>query len=336
MDIFTRILCVLLSLDTIRATIAMLGWVKPDRKFAWLIYGRRDQNLISSALQELGFTLDQRISISKSIKRIAKELPRMTGITSENAAIQLVLLLSKYIVRFENPIHYGKDEGCLSQYYIDTMEIAHNEEELTKLRTIMTFLMQPRVRQKGLVLISPKCGNPIFAQQLSALLQTKELLAKSDKDYSRISSSVLTPLDSFIINYEGSWELIDNKKEYNGIVVDCNTTDGHQLLQIIKEINTISVQCRDVVKLNLQKTAFVLFCANAQDDNIDEKFKEVGAELVRFFDLDERAKELLYQLKQDCETQGRSPNILNDASKKLANGVIDYLKEKQLFYYKTK
>ena len=50
LEILTFISSALLSLDTIRAIIAMIGWVKPDAKFSWIIYGRYSKNLVEKTL----------------------------------------------------------------------------------------------------------------------------------------------------------------------------------------------------------------------------------------------------------------------------------------------
>ncbi|MBR6862444.1 MAG: hypothetical protein IKM73_14100 [Acidaminococcaceae bacterium] len=127
MDIFTKVILGLLSLDTIRALIAMLGWVKPDAKLAWIIYGRYERNLIVTALKEMGFAQDKREKVFRSFKKISSDLPRMTGVTATEAGIHLIVLLAKYIVKFPDEIRFGEGCGVSSNFYIDTMEIAHNQ-----------------------------------------------------------------------------------------------------------------------------------------------------------------------------------------------------------------
>jgi hypothetical protein len=60
MDIFTSIILGLLSLDTIRALIAMTGWVKPEAKYSWVIYGRYERNLIVSGLKGIGVSREEK------------------------------------------------------------------------------------------------------------------------------------------------------------------------------------------------------------------------------------------------------------------------------------
>ena len=100
MDVFTYIIMGLLSLDTIRALLAMTGWVKPEAKFAWVIYGRYERNLIVTGLKEMGFQPQKSEEISKNLRAVSEDERAKYGITKENAAEQLVALISKYIVCF--------------------------------------------------------------------------------------------------------------------------------------------------------------------------------------------------------------------------------------------
>ena len=114
MDVFTYIILGILSLDTIRALIAMTGWVKPDAKLSWLIYGRRDKNTVVTALKELGFNQEKSDYIVRNFRQLVRELPSMTGITADNAALQLIILLSKYTVKFPDEVRYGEEESSTS------------------------------------------------------------------------------------------------------------------------------------------------------------------------------------------------------------------------------
>ena len=97
MDIFTSIILGLLSLDTIRALIAMTGWVKPEAKYSWVIYGRYERNLIVSGLKELGFQEKKSERVLNNLRLVSANERDMYGITKDNVVEQLVILISRYI-----------------------------------------------------------------------------------------------------------------------------------------------------------------------------------------------------------------------------------------------
>ena len=333
MDVFTCIILGILSLDTIRALIAMTGWVKPDAKLSWLIYGRRDKNTVISALKELGFNQEKSDYVVRNFRKLVRDLPRMTGITADNAALQLIVLLSKYTVKFPNEVRYGEEEGSTSNYYVDTMEISHDPEDIKKLRAIMTYLLATKVTLKKDVIISPKGGNPIFARGFADSIHGQLLVAKPMDDNSRITGDNVDTLEHFKINYEGSWKILNKHKKDRAYIIDCNTADGTQLLNILSEINRIKYKCGKSFPLDIQSQVFVLFCANAKGTNIDIKFESHKAELIRYFDLDEQAKQLLLELKNRCITEDREPDCVNEDDLRFANSIMKHLKDQKLWYY---
>ena len=93
-DVLTNVLLSILTLDTIRSVVAMLGWVKPESAFAWIVYGRYERNILVAALKDLGYSKERSSSVIKDLKSAAKKHKSLTGIKKDNAAIQLIILLS--------------------------------------------------------------------------------------------------------------------------------------------------------------------------------------------------------------------------------------------------
>ena len=108
MDIFTSIILGLLSLDTIRALIAMTGWVKPEAKYSWVIYGRYERNLIVSGLKELGFQEKKSERVLNNLRLVSANERDMYGITKDNVVEQLVILtlctsINRYSMEADEP-----------------------------------------------------------------------------------------------------------------------------------------------------------------------------------------------------------------------------------------
>lgn len=335
-DFLTNVLLSILSLDTIRAVIAMLGWIKPDSKYAWLIYGRYNRNLVASAFQELGFQKEKSAKAIKNLKQAAAEIQALTGINDKSAPCQLLILLAKYIVQFEQ-VEYGGQTISNSCFYIDTMEISHNEEDMNKLAGIMACLIRHKWqgdRKKNLeVMLAPKGGNPLFVQAVASVFGSRLIIVKAENDKSRITVADNNPCDLFKINYEGSWSVLNNSRSLGSIVVDCNTSGGTQLLEIITGVKRLTNDSGGDIRLEPPQYAFVLFCVDKQKDNIDKKFNDRGAKLIRFFDLDEATKEMLYNLRKRSEAESRLPDYYNDTDRKEAEQLIQRLKQNGKFYY---
>lgn len=336
-NIFTVIIMGILSLDTIRAIIAMTGWVKPDKKYSWIIYGRYERNLIISALKELGFTPQKSKKISNKLSDVSKEVYSGIGVSEDNVVEWLIALLAKYIVKFDKPIQYGGRRTTKSYYYIDTMGLSHCEEDLKVLSSIMIHLYNKKSSDsiKPDVIVTPKGGNPLLGLQVARHYGSVFVMAKSDADKSRITSVDENNKMNFLINYEGAWN-IDEFNDGGGkcIIIDCNTSGGSQLLNIVKDITNISNN--EQLNINNPNEAYVLFCADDQVADINKRFKSHNCSLYRFFDLDEELKEMLYSLKNKCKTNDIEVDIYFNLVSDDISKIIDRIKEKNKYYYEDK
>ena len=330
------IITAILLLDTIRAVIAMMGWVNPNAKYAWIVYGRFKSSLIAAGLKELGFEPQKGEELEKRTRKLVKQAQDSFGITKENAAERLICLITKYIVFFDKPIQYGNKTPTESSFYIDTMEMAHNAEDLRDMTSIMTFLYATQKKpKKPEVIVTPKGGNPLFAQSVASFYGATYVVGKSESDKSRITSVEKDKSIDFLYNYEGAWSVAYNKKGKEPIIVDCNASGGSQLLKIIQDLKEISDAFPDS-GIGHPREAYVLFKADvdkvSRGDNIDEAFKDNNCTLYRFFDLDEEVKQKIYNLKVSVG-EGHTPSLYNDDDKKQINEIINDIKAKKHFYY---
>lgn len=330
LDILTYLALALLSLDTLRAIIAMIGWVKPNAKYSWIIYGRYSKNLVESTLKELGFSSTKSKLITKKIKEITKEVSNK-GVTEENAVKLLISILAKYTVKFENPIQYGGTKTTKSDYYIDTMEISHHEEDREMLSAIMVLLVNKKTKasKKPNTIITPKGGNPLFAMEVAELYGASFLMAKSKADKSRIKSINGDDSMSFKINYEGA---LHAEKLPSGkcIILDCNTSGGSQLLDIVNDIQNVATK----IDIPIPKEIYVLFRADERHSDIDKKFSDRHCTLYRFFDLDEETKKDIYDLKVKYENNGQAElDIYYKEVDRDIEAIITKIKNKNNFHY---
>lgn len=342
-DILNGFIMALLSLDTIRALIAMTGWVKPDAKYAWIIYGRYERNLIVTGLKEMGFQQQKSDEILKNLREVPEEERMTYGVTSENAAERLIILIAKYIDHFENPIQYGGRRATQSSYYINTMEMAHDEEDRKLMENIMIHLYTMFAKQdtengsseKPEVIVTPKGGNPLFAMNVAGYYGAYFIIAKSKSDKSGIKTVENDADIDFKINYEGSGKVLDSAGEKKSIVVDCNTSGGSQLIDIVNDMKRIASEGKHA-NITAPAAAYVLFRADSTESSgvdIDRKFQDNHCKLYRYFDLDEELKEQIYDLKQYAKEDDRLPDLYYTEDKKRVADIIRRMKEKNLFFY---
>lgn len=333
-NIFICIIMGLLSLDTVRALVAMTGWVKPEAKYAWIIYGRYERNLITTALRELGFRSQRSDEISRNLRSVAKKERDTYNITKKNAAEQLIILIAKYIVYFDRPIQYGGRRTTNSSYYIDTMEMAHDIEDKQRMAAIMANLYVSKGdTKKPEVIVTPKGGNPLFASAVADYYSADFIMAKSKNDKSRITSVGNSEYTNFQINYEGSWNVLNSSNSKKCVIVDCNTSGGSQLLDIVSDLRRIANN-PESNKVIPPTEVYVLFRADSnQDNDIDSKFKDYECTLYRFFDLDEELKKQIYELKQSADDEDRPLDLYYKKDKDCIDTIIQQMKEKKCFFY---
>lgn len=340
-DFFTNVALGLLAIDTVRAIIAMLGWVPRQTKFfGKIIYGNYDRQLIIEGLKELGFTHQQSEEIKKDLKSSSDKTLNANGITPQNAAQNLIALLAKYIVYFDSNIQYGGSGLTESRYYINTMEISHNNADKKKLVAIMSYLYASvnTDGRKPDVVATPKGGNPLFAIEFAQHYSSEFIMIKSKEDKSRIVSITEDPTRDFNINYEGSWGVKERGKKVCSqkcIILDCNTSGGSQLIHAIEELSEIASQCKEF-HLEAPSTAFVLFRADSGKTDIDQKFTDHKCNLYRFFDLTEDIKKNIYELHKRAAEENREPDIYYRDDAEQIERIIAMMKEKELFYYVAK
>lgn len=323
------VILILLALDSIRWIISALGFVDPKAKYAWLIYGKYDRQLLHAALQDLGFSDAKQAHIADRMGKLAEEVTH-NEVSKEDAAIQLIVLLAKYIVKLPVNSKYGIKSPMKSEYYVDTMEASHHEEDLSKMVSLMKCLLESSNVSPDII-ITPKGGNVLLAKDVAYLYSSFFLMAKDATDSSKVTS--LDQRLEFMINYEGSFDIVDSNNSNCSIVLDCNTSGGSQLLNIVKDIAKRRSTKPSPIGVPSPSKAFVLFRVDDSKRKLDEEFSKNGCALIRFFDLDEETKELLYELNKSCV--GEAPDYYYPDDKKCAEEILANLDKKGKLFYKN-
>lgn len=298
----------------------MLGIVKPDAKYAWLIYGKYNRVVLYEALKDLGY---EKTQAEIMIKR-TEQITQYGGINSENVSARLLALIGRIIMKFEQSISYGGTKVAKSSYYINTMEAAQDPQKMEEMVSCMSLLIAKNEVSNPEFILVPKGGNPSFAKAVAEFYGCPLIIAKpdNDKSFARLSSGGRYSQDLMRVNYEGSVAILKNGKK-RGIVLDCNASGGSQLLEVASEFNKLIDMCElDVEKIN---SVYVLFRVDVDHENTDQKFEDYGCKLYRYFDLSEEEKGQLYTGKYD---------FYNNKDRTELEKIIENLKNKKCFYWK--
>ncbi|WIV13135.1 hypothetical protein [Proteiniborus sp. MB09-C3] len=327
------IILFILSLTTLRDIVAMTGWISFNSKFAPLVYGRYDKEIIKKCLQELGFSPSKSNEICIALEIISRENRVEDSLCEDKVNLyKLIELISKYIVCFDNYIQYGKITPTSSKYYVSTMEASKNDEDLMKMAYIISHLIntdfiKQKIDRTPDFILTPKSGNPLLGSKVAEINKYISVFRKSPEDESSSRISRKEYYKELMTNYEGTWELLEKSsksdKKLFGVAIDCNLSGGKQIINMMEHFNNII----ENEKLNIDKVknAYVLFRADSDGEDIKEKFNAYGFTISKYFDLDENVKKLLYEYKNKS-TNGNYLNMFIGEDKEKIEEIIGRLK----------
>ncbi len=346
-NLIWSLICILLSVDSLRAVIAMLGIVPRNHKFKWLsqlVYGKYDRIVLYEALKDLGYPQRDSEALVADLQKSVPVTRPASGVNQENVTMHILSVLANYIQKYPRNIQYGGRTPSNSIYYIDTMEAVHHTRELNIMADAMVALISEQFHdRKPDIIFTPKGGNPIFAKAVADTFGAKLVVVKSQNDKSRVTLNDPNCQEEFILfesNYEGSWDVVAHTdgQEQLGIVIDCNASGGSQLQEIACDLNRlISKLAGTSYKINIQQITdvFVLFRADTKHEDVDQGFKDLGLSIHRFFDLQEADKEALYQL-HETHRDKEPVNIYSPADRKEILSILGDLGEGKKLYWKNK
>lgn len=323
-----KLIMLLLALDTCRAFIAAWGIIPRDFPFfGRIVYGKRDEDLLKSALLQLGYKKQETQSI---LKRFRNQNNRKANITDPVG--HLLNILAQYTYEFESNISFGavseEKRSSNSRYYVSTMDAVHDPESLKTLTIILSQLITKYHKNNIDFILVPKGGNPTLAQNLASTLNINLIISK-DKNDNALPSAITGENDKellFGIRYEGAKKVLGIRHRQIGIIVDDNTSDGDLLKSTAEGFNEFI----SVGKYNIQpiKDIFVLFKLVRKDESgkeikIEESFTDLDCKIHSFFDLEETDRKSLYDLEE-------GDYYLN--KEKLAT-IANNIREKSHLYY---
>lgn len=316
MHAINQIIIFLIGLITIREIIAAFFYVPRDKKWSWLIYNKNDENMIKFVLQQLNLN-DKKLNRLSKIDYPIHEMP--------SPVHRLISLLSRHIYKSNDHLSYGKDTIVNTRYYVNTMEAIHDRSDAV----IMCTLIQKLIASESChasapdFIITPKLGNPLLAYKYAEQCEIMFVISKPGDDLDKSRARNAPEEFSFKINYEGAKDVIDRARnlgrKLNGVALDCNVSNGSQLKSTVDNFNKY-IEKLDL-PINKIEYGITLFKV---DDKDDLDFKDMQHTqsfiIMRYFDLSEKVKEMIYSKSQEYDE--KYLNFNNDGSKKDINDIF--------------
>lgn len=302
-----------LSLMTLRGLIADSNIFPRDKKFSWLIYSKHETELVRQALKEAGIMDYDKQLVTSALKEAGitrddiKHLILKKQFEKDDHEINeehLVEIISHFILRHEGKMQYGFKTPIQTLYYVSSVEASYDPIYLNWMCNLLIGLIMKKYESKELrrlpdFIITPKGGNTRFGLASAEKMHILFITSKYSLRSSYVSFLSGDSTYELMTNYEGFWELHDKQKECEnsglyGIVVDCNTATGEQIIDTMIDFNKLVSNSKQ--NIEPLEHAFTLYRSvdNSQCD-VDKKFKEIGFALHRYFDLSEADKKCIVE-----------------------------------------
>lgn len=281
---FDNITLFLLGIFSIRQLIAQNIDIPLPKKLKWLIYNKKD--LESPVLCRRAYDMSHQIGENKPSRTIVEQLLEMDG---------------RHIKYYEDGLVHGRSSGTQvqSKYFINTLEASYSETDLSIMTTAIRALIANgnlNVNKIDFVLCF-KSGNQILARNIYNKRNGEIIYICRLDDYA--ANYPMKPnaeAHLFSVQFENLDTLLTAAQNYrmgklNGIAIDCSISTGAGLKEGIKQFNELIEQ--DNLNINKIEHAFVLYAHKLFDDANCKEFT-----LHRYFDMDEKTRELIYNASQ--------------------------------------
>lgn len=285
---FDSITIFFLGLFSVRQLIAENIDIPLPPKFRWLIYNKKKcgQPVLCRRAYETDLLVDKKQSSSSIVEKLLE-------------------LDSRHIKYFEDGLGHGRSPRVQSKYFINTLEASYNENDLATMTTAIRSLIQSSelpFNQVDFVLYI-KSGNQILARNIYNNVGNSMIyVCRQDSNSSRYPLQPKAAAHMYSVQFENLDTLLNAAKSYHGgkltgIVVDCSVSTGDGIKEAINQFN----QLIDKENLNINKIehAFVLYAHRPYSDEECKNFT-----LHRFFDMDEKTRELIYKVHKGKDNVG--------------------------------
>ena len=321
MSIIDRVILFFLGLFTLRELIASSGIIPKNKKYSFLVYNNYDNYIVKQTLEELG--------LQKSDMRTFIAEKDFLGKKHKVGLENLIEIISRYMIYHNANVEYGYKIKIQTAYYICTVESSYDEEYLRWMCALMRQLIWDKYHSGYIdrfpdFIITPKGGNTHFGRTFAERNNLVFITSKYSIQSTYVTYVTGAPEFDFKTNYEGAWHLFQKQsrcgkdEKLYGIVIDCNTATGEQLINTMINFNDLL----NKMSVNIMpiKDAFTLYRpVNNQACDVDVLFDEYQFQLHRYFDLSEEDKTRIFKERgkkgylsaHDINDRNRITNVLS-------------------------
>lgn len=276
---FDDITLFFLGLFSIRQLIAENLEVPLPEKWKWLIYNKK--------------------SLERPIlcRRAYEKDNMITTKTPSSTIIENILELDcRHVKYYADGLGHGRSTLIQSKYFINTLEASYDEEDLG----IMTSAIRSLIAHSKLpfseidFILYLKSGNQLLARNIFKNVDSEMLyVCRLDGNYSSYPLKSNVEAHMFSVQFENLDALLKAAKgsrsgKLTGIVVDCSISTGNGIKETIVQFNKLIENHN--LNINKVEHAFVLYAHKPFNDNAAN-----GYTLHRYFDMDEKTRELIYK-----------------------------------------
>ncbi len=287
MNIIDTIIIYLLGILTIRQLIAQNLNIPLPKRLMWLLYDKKnlEQPVLCRRAYEINCLKNNKQSNSTIVKNLLE-------------------LASRHIKYYEGGLGHGRSVRVQSQYFINTLEASYNEDDLdimtSALRTLIDHSELPFPQIDFVLYI--KSGNQILARNIyNGVGDYMIYICRIDGNAGSYPLHTKVDMHLYSVQFENLDALLETAKhtsgkKLTGIAIDCSISTGNGLKDAITQFNKLVKKGQ--YNINEINHAFVLYAHKPYDDGKSQEFK-----LHRYFDMDEKTRELIYKVSTgECNT----------------------------------
>ncbi len=278
---FDTIIIFMLGILSIRDMISKNFDIPKDKKWSWIFYNKSEKSQIPPCFKR------------------HEIFNKPSTIDTYSIIDNLLLVASRHIKKFDNGLVHGRfsKEAIPSNYYINTLEAAHDKYEIGIMKAALIKLIQKCGTTNDLdFIISLKSGNDYlarnFAQELEIIHCVKSNIGSKVKAV--VINGEENKRQSLSLMYENMDALLDyaskSSEPLNGIIIDCSLSTGAGIKDCVTHFNSM-IEEKVITNINKIEHAYVLYAHQHDTDLLFEK----ACKINRFFDMDEQLRASIFQ-----------------------------------------
>lgn len=311
MNVFDRIILILLSIATIRKIIADNFNFPIDKKWSWILYDKKE------------------VPYCYQLNKLQNEENKI--IYNSNIFLNLIVLLGNHTKYFINKVYCDRNKTLQIHYMVNTLEASHNRQELQIMTDIVKALYYKRIHTNPNepidFIISIKGGNVLLVNNFINSIGDEIIHITFNRNlfYESLGITGSNDHDRKVgkeFKFENINEIIRlsetnrNVRKLNGMVIDCSFSSGDGILQCVKNFKEIV----EKENLNINTNLSVRTIYSHVNNDISSELERLGCDIEYLISLTGDTREDLFKkigsVNNDNTKLSNAKLILKDLKKR--------------------